>query len=416
MLKARIEAGEDLDRGVELASRNLSRLLEAGSRRGMLRIQVYPSMDPMIAGAVVYKAARSLGVHAVLAVSTSPRAGMGPTLLLGFNHLSLKSWDVDDALLALASGQVKGSPPPGAVYLEVEGSVSSAVGLALAEHKLPPRDLLPLLAASYHTRYVDQAGRFHGVDRALLEVLADQAGLDMYTGVKAYKPHKWPAWRSLSSTCNPYMHGVSGRPEAARDLISGAGLDPERSLSTLEPGEVEKLASTLLEALARHGGVEASRILGGVIVSGDPLVEDLRMASDALAVAAEAGGLGALAGSILDMELEYPIAESLLVSQCRSLVRGLEEGPPVRVKVVPWLRTYRLPQSLSSSPLSAWRALEALGRVEGDSIVLVEDGGLRASVVQAEAAQPGVARKLVDNKLARLEGLWLVFNDGGEGV
>ncbi|MCE4603210.1 MAG: hypothetical protein F7C08_02860 [Desulfurococcales archaeon] len=416
MLKARIDAGEDLDRGIELVSRNLSRLLEAGSRRGSLRIQAYPSMDSMIAGAVVYKAARSLGINAILAASTAPRTGIGPTLLLGFNNLNLKSWDVDDTLLALASGQVKGSPPPGAVYLEVDGSVSSAVGLALAEHKTPTRDLLPLLAASYHTRYVDQAGRFHGVDRALLEALADQASLDMYTGVKSYKPHKWPAWRSLSSTCNPYMHGISGRPGAARDLVSGAGLDPERVLSTLETREVERLASTMLETLARHGRVEAARILGGVIITGDPLIEDLRMAADALAMAAEAGGLGALAGSILDLELEYPIAESLLVSQCRRLVKGIEEDEPVKVKIVPWLRTYKLPKSLSSSPLTAWRALETLGRVEGDSIMVVEDGELRASIVQAEAAQPGVARKLVDNKLARLDGLWLVFNVGGEDV
>ncbi len=408
MLKVRITS-EEAERGLEVLARSLSRVMEAGAR-GYMRIQVYPHPDPIIAGMVLLKAATSLGVKAVVTPTVHPLPSREPGVLLGFPGINMKSWEVEDQVVAVSSGQLKGNPPPGAVYVEVEGSVSSALGLALLEHKVPPAEVLPLVSASYSTRYVDPAGRFHGVDKLFLSRLAEPARLEMYTGVKAYNPHRWPAWRSLASTCNPYMPGYTGDPEASRALVAGVGLDPERPLSTVQVQDMEKLASTLLESVGRYARVEAVKLLGGIVVTGAGVLGDLRMSLDVMRYTVETRGLGGLAGLIVDLEHEYPVGEALLEDYC-SAFRGLADKSVVRVKIAPWLKSYKVVLGAGDSPSLVWRALELLGRVEKDSLIVYDHGdGLAASVLQAEEALGlGAARRLVESRVAVLEGARLVF-------
>ncbi|MEB3774889.1 MAG: hypothetical protein GSR86_08190 [Desulfurococcales archaeon] len=421
MLKTRITPGEELDRGLEILARNLSRLLEAGVREGVIRIVSYPSLDPLTAGSVLYRVARGLGARPVITVTPRPGPLREPSILLGFHSPGLKSGDFKDHLLVIASKGIKGGPPPGAVYLEVDGSVSSAVGLALYNARMGGEDLLPLLAASYTSSYVDQAGRFHGLDREWLDALAsiDGLGLEMYTGVKVYNPHKWPSWRSLASTVNPYLAGFTGDPEACREWLEANNVDPWIKPSSLDTGVMEKLASSLLEAVSRRRPVEAVRVIGGVVVArGREVLGDLRMAADVFRYVADVGGHGLLAGLILDTEDEYPMAEALLEAYSRH-IRDRVERPPVKVKVAPWLKAYKAALSSLDSPTLVWRGLEMLGYVERDSLLLYEDPGhgLTASAIQAEEALGGDAvKKLVDSRVAVLDGLKLRVRVESGGV
>jgi len=412
LLKTRIQAGEDLDRSIEILARNLYRVIEAGVNTRYIRIIVYPSVNNIVAAIHLFKHIHSMGGRPVLTTSLKPFGGKEPLILLGFNSLNLKGSDIGDYLLAIASGEIKGNPPPGAVYLEVEGSISAAIGLALIEGKVPLRELAGLLAASYSGSYVDPAGRFHGLDRVFMERVGEDTylNLSMYTGVKAYNPHKWSGYKSLSTTVNPYLPGLTGDIDGSREFLRAVGIDPEARLSTLANSDMEKLVSRILELAGRGRRVEATRIVGGVLVSnGSEYIDDLRMASDIYYYIIEAGGLETLAGLILDPRIEYPMADSKIIDYSRRLASLVEEVRPVKVKIAPRIKAYKIPLEKRDSPTLVWRAMELTGTLDRESILVYDgDDGLYASLVQVEEALGyNSARRLVELKVMEERGIEL---------
>src|SRR2546430_17274850 len=71
-----------------------------------------------------------------------------------------------------------------------------------------------------------------------------------------------PLGKALALSIEPYFRGLSGRPDAAADLLRTVGLDPEASLRDLDAGGRRKLTSILVARLVeQHAAPEALDVL-----------------------------------------------------------------------------------------------------------------------------------------------------------
>ncbi len=418
MLKLRLEQGEALERTVEAAARQLEKLLEAAINQGYLRISAYPRPDSVITAAALFAMAASLNINAIVRVNYRPPAHVEiPTVLIGYQSLNYKTQAVAQPLLAIASS-IQSPPPPGATYVEGDGSAASIAALIVDSMKMGVIrvDVLrSLLLASQYGGYIDSAGRPHGLDKILYEAARGEAlGLEEVLSLKAYKPSTLTVCESLSITLDPPYPGITGRRDSCVELLRGEGLGglAERRLSSLDDDEVEKLAVAVLAYIRdRLGGeINAQEYVGAVpVLSKDRYIDDIRMMAHFVLYAMEAAGdVGPALSLASSPETTAGPLERFGLSLVAPASRAIDEAEGVRYRLRPWLRSYkyvgpRLPHTL------AWRILTVTGRIEPDALLLAEtDGGLCTSVFQAEAALGmGAVKKLVETRTMRLEGMKL---------
>ncbi len=423
MLKLRLEPGGEFDRILEAAARSFSKVLERGVEEGVLTIASYPDLDALISSGIIYSIALSLGIRPLLRVSVKPPSRVtGPTILAGYSNLNYKASSIDGDLLAMASSQITSTPPPGSVYIEVAGSIGAMLGLItsqLGSVVVRPEHRLFSLSSSYAGRFVDKVGRFHGVDKVYVEsaVKDRKLSLEGVTALKTYKPHRYGVCEGISKTVNPYYPTLTGDEEQCIRLLDSAGLRgiADSPVTRLSGDTIEKLAASVIDYVGqRIEGVDPSIYVGWMIVSESPTMtpSDPRMASDALLYASEAGrGVEPLLSSIIDKE-EYTIAEGSLEHYSNILGNSIEEAKPVRLKTHSWLRVYRVDIGERDSPTLLWRALSLTRQLDQESVVAFNvEEGLAASAIQVEEALGyGAAKRLVETRVARQEGVMLWLN------
>ncbi|GBF08403.1 hypothetical protein apy_01280 [Aeropyrum pernix] len=431
VFKVRLSPGGEFEKGFEAASSGFRRVVEAAEDYGgVVRIYSYPSRDSLVAGAYLFKRLLALGLRPVAGVSVKPPPVLSPTVLLGYDSLQYKATEVEHPVFAVSSGELRGTPVMNVYMVEAEGSVSAAAAIASSEvvGYRGSWDVMVALAGCMAGRYVERNGRFHGLDRMLLDELGriEVYGLEVVTSLKAYKPMEGGVCDAIARTVNPYYPKMTGDPGYCAEVLRGEGLGglASRSLySVSDKEELSRLVSTILSHVSRYtqrleGEELVEEYVGGYPISTAPgaPVADARMALDALTMAMELGGLEGLLATVMDLEREYPIAEAALEDLARGFEDLLSRVKPRRVKSHPRLRLYLLGQDAREAPLYLlWRALQLTGVVERDSVVAVEDGegGAVASAPQAEdALGVGSVRRIVESRLGRLEGLrlWLDVN------
>ncbi|GAB6147789.1 hypothetical protein [Stetteria hydrogenophila] len=411
MLKLTLTPG-DVDRVLDAAAKAYVRVLDNALKGGVLRIYFYPDPDSMVAAAYTASHAYYSGARPSLKASLKPPARVAvPTVLLGFNTLQLKASDVEATVLAVASGSLQGTPPPDAFFLEAEGSVSAS--MLLVTSRAGPRPPLSVAALAfaglYGGRYVAPHGAFAGLDKHLLDHAEDLLGLKpvMTTTVKVYKPSEGTLCEAIARTVNPYYPGLTGDPEACREALGDPGLYNKKA-SALEKGEITKSLDSILNRVESIvGEVDPRLYIGGILEFSDVAPRDPREALDALIHAAEAAGDQSVPlAALLDPELEYRPLEAALEEYAKELA----EGPPKarRLKGPGWLRIYAVDEP--HTPSLAWRALRVAKRVEEDAVIAIHlpSDEYVASPFQVEGALgPGGARRLVETRVASMQGLWL---------
>ncbi|MDM7274835.1 MAG: hypothetical protein P3X22_001750 [Thermoprotei archaeon] len=420
MLKTSLIVGPGFDRFLETVSRALASLLEAAASEGFLRIYSYPSLDSLAAASIVYSRALKLGVRVSLSVALEPPPQVfEPTVLLGFGSLNYKSNSVTSKLIAFYSGELKSIPVHGATYVDGQGSLSSMVFMALTGARdFDPTVLTAFLTGSYSGGFVDPSGRFQGLDREAFERLkSSRAPVDVVTTIKVYKPTVRDACTGIAHTLNPYYPGLTGHKDRCLELLENSGLRDVtgRPLSTLDHKALEAIVAAVTEGVRRISGVSLKRadIVSAIVVSADPrMPKDFREASDTLIYAAEhTGSLHRITATLIDLEVEYPMAEGRLEAYATRLSNIASTMKPQRVKGSPNIKIYEAPLNPQDPPTMAWRAFKLLGMVESDSIIACRvDDELAASPLQVEEALgPGGAKRLVELGMAKFEGglLWV---------
>lgn len=425
MLKLRLQPGEGLERPLEAAGKALARVAEQGVREGYLRIVAYPNPDPVTAAMYLAAKLAETGVRAAVSVATRPPPVIAPTVLLGFDNANYKQSDLDYEVFILGSGEVRGQAMPGLTIVEVEGSVSAAAAMISGElSRVSASDeTLLALAGSMLSRYVERTGRFHGLDRMLIEHLAamEGLGLGIYTGFKAFKPHRYQLCRSLAVTSDPYYPGITGDEDYCLKILEAQELEglAGRSLASLGEDEVKRLFEVLDEEVFSQLPVDpVNYYLGGVPVVDNPSlnIQDVREAATALLLVGDASGLTGLTALALDLENEYPPVEAALERYASRLAELVVASKPRKLKAQLPFKLVEVDAGEGDSLTLLWRALQATGRVQGDAVLVVEEGGeFRASAFQVEDSMGyGSVKRLVETRRARLEGLtlWLGRNAG----
>jgi len=412
MLKITLQRGSNLDRHLESVARSYSRCSEKSIEYGVLRVTSYPSLDPLIASFLVMAYSLTTGVRASLKVAYKPPSVIDkPTLLLGYPSLNYTSSNIKECLIAYTYEGRLGTPPPGALFVESSGSITSAVTLTLLVAGWRASDDLKVLSllGTYASRYVDRLGRIHGLDSLLVESLSD-LGITMATTVKVYRPSSKPLCEAIAETVDPYYPSLTGDPGVCVSLLEASKLGDlsTRLPDTLSRDELTKLADALMEYINRYSRSppDLSWYLGGVLVSPERQPESPKMALDAILAGMEAlndytVGLAAF----IDFSNEYPVLESNLNRIARYIGDDVAKSRPRRVRGPGWLRLYLVDEPNTRSLTLLYRALRITGIVEPESVLVVEEEGeYRASPLQVEEALGyGGVKKLVDSRVARME-------------
>jgi len=424
-LKIRLEKGPQLERQLETAARHLQKVIQAASEAGYLRIYAYPRPAPAFSLSALVSVAVNQGVRPLISFSPRPPAVVAtPTILLGYDALNYKAKDIDQPLLAIAP-TVKASPPPGAVYIEGDGSVAGLLGLILrrAEGVLARRELLAiLLLGVVQGEYVEKSGKLLGLDRHLYEEYRahdNRLGLELISTLKAFRPLSLPTCASLSSTIDPYYPGITGDPDFCRSFLESQGLGDvvEKPLGKLIDEEIEKVALVVISYLKEKMKVRADvdEYVGAILSATRPFpIEDFRLASLAVLASLEAyQSLSPLYAIADNLEVVYPSIERWFLALADTFPAMVEGAKPVRVKTVSWLRMYRVDAPDGTPLTTLYKALVVVDKIPPDSLLVTRRGDCwTVSPFQAEEALGyGTTRKLVDTKVARYEGVRLCLEE-----
>ncbi len=420
MLTLQLEATERLDRYFEAVGKALASLVEEAIDAGLARVAAYPHGGAVAAASLAFSHLYRLGVTASFRVSVRPpRPVEVPTLLFGFPSLQYKASDIASKLLAFTHAEHnRGHPPPGSVYVGVDGSLSTAYAMAVDAAGLGgiSRGLKALsLAGIYLDGRVSRSGRISGIDRVYAERLGSsgELGVRVVTALKVYKPHRLPLCQAMHVTIvPPYPLAVDS--EECPEALAAAGLRQasEKPAAALSSGELNNVIDVVSEYLESE--VDATAYVSGSLVIDNAVPEDPREAAHAILHAMDSSGCYA-AGLLayVDEEIEYPAVEAALEREAPELVEALMESRPVRARGPGWLRLYALEKRVSS-PTLAYLALRSIGAIEEDSVIaLPGEEGLLVSPLQASLVDYTLPRRLVESKAAREEGFWLVIPEEG---
>jgi single-stranded DNA-specific DHH superfamily exonuclease len=94
-------------------------------------------------------------------------------------------------------------------------------------------------------------GGFRGVNGRLVDEAIQRSVVLRHSGPPMFGDS---LARALTRSIDPYLKGISTRPEAAEQFLHGGGWDPQRSPSSLTPEE-ERSLTTALVARLEHQGV-----------------------------------------------------------------------------------------------------------------------------------------------------------------
>ncbi len=416
MLKLVLEPGNTLERTLQAASRQLEKVLEDSINEGYLRIRAYPRLESIISGGVIAGIASSLGVNPIFKVSVSPPAMIDiPTIILGYLNPDYKSNQISSTLISI-SPEAQAPPPPGAVYITGSGSVSALTGLILTESKgtySRPESLLLLLSSTYYGGYVEKTGRFHGLDKIYYETLINSGiNIEIINTLKVYNPDREGLCDAISKTIDPYYPGLTGDVESCRSLLKANELESlaTRIVSSLSERELEKVALAILshiQGLVKRG-LEANDYIASILVL-KQFGADARLIGNTLAHYIDAfGHYSPILSIVYNID---PVLQSLIFDHLESakyFSEFISKKRPVKAKLHSWIKGYmvRIPQGFS--PLLLWKAYRIMGLMGDEPLIADRGDEACVSALQLEEARGyGEARKLVNVKAVREEGLWL---------
>jgi single-stranded-DNA-specific exonuclease len=102
-------------------------------------------------------------------------------------------------------------------------------------------------------------GGFHGLNSRLVEEATLRSLIVRRPGVALFGPTMGAA---ITGSIDPFIRGLSGRPEAAGQFLESVGIDAARPPTSLNPDETQRLVTALRERLGANGvAPEAMQVL-----------------------------------------------------------------------------------------------------------------------------------------------------------
>ncbi len=104
------------------------------------------------------------------------------------------------------------------------------------------------LSGAIHDR--QHIGGFRGLNARLVDEAARRSLLEKRKGLPLFGPTVGAA---LAGSVDPYVRGISGRPEAAHRLLEELQIDPKRPPASLSPEESGRIAHAIRSRLEQQG-------------------------------------------------------------------------------------------------------------------------------------------------------------------
>jgi len=244
------------------------------------------------------------------------------------------------------------------------------------------------LSGAIHDR--QHVGGLRGLNAKLAEEARRRAILERRPGLALFGR---TVGEALAQSVDPYLRGVSGRPEAAERFVRAVGIDPARRPQELTGDEAQRLARAVREHL------ETARVLPefATMLDGDRwFVPSLGMDAEEVSNLQNAAGRAGIPGVGVAYALGDPRAAERVRSteaEWRSgLLRGLRRIEEDGVHALPALRWFESPET----PLAGTQAGLAMNYLlPSDLPVFVfSDGGDRPTKVSARGLERQVQQGL----------------------
>jgi single-stranded-DNA-specific exonuclease len=244
------------------------------------------------------------------------------------------------------------------------------------------------LSGAIHDRM--HVGGFRGLNAILAEEAARRSLLERRPGLALFGRSVGAA---VAQSVDPYLRGISGRPEAAERFVRAVGIDPARRPAELTPDESARLATAVREHL------EAAHVLPEFATHLDGerwFVPALGLDAEEVSNLQNAAGRAGLPG----VGVAYALGDPAAAERARSteagwrdgLLRGLRRIEDGDVRTMSSLRWFESPEM----PLAGTQAGLAINYLlPGDRPVFVfSDGGDGPTKVSARGLVRQVERGL----------------------
>ena len=426
MLNVRIEPGESMDKALTSAASALKALLKASEQEGVVRIFAYPSLEAYAAGLLAFSALAREGHNVVLSLRPIPPSKIfEPSLAVGYDSLGYTNESVRSQLVAISAG-LKEAPPVNASYISVDGSLGGSLYLVLRlvdDLKLEPEHAIMSLASLYASRYVDKSGKVFGVDKVLVNQLAqdNKVELTAITSLKSYRPHVLGFCESLSITLEPYYPGLAGSAENCEALLRSSALEElaHKRAIDMSDEDVKRLARAVLAFVKdRSGGrLQLLDYVGGFYVGSENLVvSDPREFLGVVTSVTEMAGLAQGASLAANFEEEYVQAAGRLGRIAKLLSETVEQGGAEEL-MVGGIKIVKLRAGRRAPLYYVWQAMRQLGLGEDFVLGYESEGKVVASLIQAAEALKSRLSKLIEQEGVSYRGaeLWIAATTARQG-
>lgn len=287
-----------------------SQIAAATKDYSYLEIYAYPSLDAALASAIAVNIFTRNNIEFILYFTPVPPSEIdAPALLLGYP--SSMAHDVTPRKPSALIGP--GEKPQGLLPLAVTSSPTSSTASLLAgvlsEITIVGYPAVYSIVAAYWRGLdVGKRGEFVGFENGIIEMLKLENKVEEHFNLRLFRWLFEPTEEALYLTLEPFIPGISGKPEEARGLLEsdarlaqllGKTMEeaPEQSVAVLG----EKLYTILKEASTIPR--KPSELIGVSYYSQSAPLKDLREAAIVLAVYGEKQGLPSLSSLGIAEEL-----------------------------------------------------------------------------------------------------------------
>lgn len=370
------------EREAKLLRPAASQIAAATREYGFVRVYVLPSIDSLLATAILANVLSRNNVRFTVSITLKPPLQLDePTILLGY-PVSLAEEITARKPSALIG---YGEQPSGLLQVQVAASTDTSVAAltaaVLSEVTIVGEAAVYGVIAGYW-RGLDRGKKaeFQGFEKALLEMLKLENKVEEHFTVRLFRWNKLPTEEALYYTLDPYLHGLTGdRDACVKFLAEDPRLAQLRGKTVNDAPEepLTVLGAKLYELIKEYSRIprRPSEIIGYTYYYRPPLL-DLREAALILSHYAETVSpysLAALGLAPQNTAASAYYAYTLSFPPLTTYVRKLIDSPNIARKRIGRIDAALLPDK-PPSILLADRILRLAGVIPSEAVPVYSCG------------------------------------------
>ncbi|AFZ70217.1 hypothetical protein Calag_0450 [Caldisphaera lagunensis DSM 15908] len=379
MLKIKLDKGKDIDKLKLQISAALNKVLQESKDNNILRIIVYPSLENIIGGLMLFNVALNLNIKASISTRlNAPSKITDPTILIGYSNLNYKVSDIESVLVSL-SHEINEIPIGNSTFVEINGSIGSGIYFALKGSDIinvKPEYAILSLASTYASKYVSKSGEFSSFDKDVIETLItsdDSLNMEIVTGLKIFRPTSLNFCESLSITLNPLYLTLTNEDSCQRFLKeNGFEMLINSNIGKIDNETNKNITVSIYKYLKDNiikNKIDIQEYVGGVGVSKARIVmQDPREVIYSIMLLIETMGFHSAVGLIADYENEYPQIPHYLRSSVKIAEDVILNNKFNRASQINFAKVYVTNED--NLPITAiQKQLKIMGYIDNDAIL-----------------------------------------------